>query len=233
VVNSSKEEAMSDRLITRLGGCAGVAYVVFALVGNGISGSSPDLTASRVEIARWAARQHSSAASYAGGYLELLGLLALIVFAGTAYGIFRRAEGGSGALSTTMLGAGLVSAAVKLASVGPAFAVYWRAHEGMSPQLTAALIDGNNVSFILTGAIDAVMLAAAALVILRTRVLARWLGWLAAAAAVLLLVWAPVANHAPPLGMLLGFVWFVAAGITLAVGRRAVPAAEPALSFSL
>lgn len=222
---------MSDKLITRLGGAAGAVYVVFALVGSSVGGSSPDLTASRADLARWAARQHSTTAHWAGAYVELLGLLALIVFAATLYGVFRRVEGGSGALSTTVLGAGLVSAAVKLASVGPAFAVYWRAHDGMSPQLVSALIDQNNVSFVLTGTIDAVMLGAAAIVILRTGVLRRWLGWLAAAAAAITLLSAPVSNHVPPLGFLLTLVWFLAAGIAMALRRGDQPSGEPALAY--
>jgi hypothetical protein len=224
---------MSDKLVARLGAASGIAYVVLAMIGSSIGGGgSPDLTASRAEIAAWVAKQHvGSAVHIAGGFMELLGLLAFIVFVATLFSIFRRAEGGTGLLSTIVLGAGLVSVAVKLASAGPAFAVYWRGHEGLSPQLSAALIDQNNFSFLLTWSIDAVLLGAASLIILRTGVLPRWLGWLAAVLSPALLLSTFAANHVPPFAMLLMLVWIVATSAVLTFRRRSVPSAEPALAF--
>lgn len=224
---------MSDKLVARLGAASGIAYVVLAMIGTSVGGGgSPDLTASRAEIAAWVAKQHvGSTVHIAGGFMELLGLLAFIVFVATLFSIFRRVEGGSGLLSTIVLGAGLVSVTVKLASAGPAFAVYWRGHEGLNPQLSAALIDQNNFSFLLTWSIDAVLLGAAALIILRTRVLPRWLGWLAAVLSPALVLSTFAANHVPPFAMLLTLVWFVATSAVLTFRRRELPAAQPVLAF--
>jgi hypothetical protein len=211
---------VSDKSTRRLAGLAAVAYVVLAFVGSSLDKSSPDLGASRADIVKWAAAEHASASHIAGGFLELLGILSLVVFSAAAYSFFRARENGDGVLSTILLAGGLLSAGVKIASAMLAFPVYWRYHQGMSPQLTAALVDGNNVGFILTWALDAVMLGAAAALILRTRALPRWTGWLAAVTAPILLVSTPAASVVPPVGMLLGFVWFVAAGLALAVRRR-------------
>ena len=72
---------------------------------------------------------------------------------------------------------GLLSAVVKLASGAPMFALLWRADDEISDGLAAVLVDMNGASFILTWALDAVMLASAGGVILSTRCLPRWLGW--------------------------------------------------------
>lgn len=211
---------MSETFTRRLAGVTAVAYVVLAFIGSGLGKSSPDLGASRADIVKWAAAEHASAGRVAGGFLELLAILSLVVFSAAAYSFFRPREQGSGVLSTVLLGGGLLSAGLKIASAMLVFPVVWRYHQGMSPQLTAALVDGNNVGFILTWPLDAVLLGAAAALILRTRALPRWTGWLAAVTAPILLVSTPAANVVPPLGMLLAFVWFVAAGLALAVQRR-------------
>ena len=211
---------MSETFTRRLAGVTAVAYVVLAFIGSGLGKSSPDLGASRADIVKSAAAEHASAGRVAGGFLELLAILSLVVFSAAAYSFFRPREQGSGVLSTVLLGGGLLSAGLKIASAMLVFPVVWRYHQGMSPQLTAALVDGNNVGFILTWPLDAVLLGAAAALILRTRALPRWTGWLAAVTAPILLVSTPAANVVPPLGMLLAFVWFVAAGLALAVQRR-------------
>jgi hypothetical protein len=110
-----------------------------------------------------------------------------------------------------------------------AFAAVWRNKQGLDSQLAAALVDMNNVSFVLTSSLDAVMLAAAAVVIFRRGVLPRWLGWLGAGTAVLLILSAPAADRVPPLGILLTFVWI--AGTSVVLTRRTLrphPATIPA-----
>jgi hypothetical protein len=63
------------------------------------------------------------------------------------------------------------------------------------------------------------MVGAAAILIIRTSVLPRWLGWSGAAITVILLASVPVASKAPPLGFLLTILWIVATSVVLA--RRA------------
>jgi hypothetical protein len=206
---------MTDRPIPRLAALSGLVAVVLVFIGSGIGGSSPDLGASPATISAWVAKQHATTASYAGGFLELLGILTMIVFAATLWSVLRRAEGGDGILPATAFGAGLASATLKLAS-GPAlFAAVWRSGRVVNPQLATALVDMNNVAFVLTWTLDAVMLGAAAIVILKSRALPRWLGWLGAATATISLLSVPLADRVPPVGILLTFVWIISISVVL------------------
>jgi hypothetical protein len=221
---------MNDRPVPLAAALSGLTSIVLLFAGQAVGGGgSPDLTASRAKIASWVAQQHTGATAYAGGVIELLGILATIVFAATLWSVLRRGDSDDGIAAATAFGAGLTAAAVKLASLPAAFAAVWRHNEGISPQLATALIDMNNVSFVLTWTLDAVMLAAAATVIFRRAVLPRWLGWLGAVTSVLLIVSAPAANQVPPVGVLLAFVWIVCTSIVLTRGafrtRRGITAA--------
>ena len=207
---------MSTRPVPLAAALSGLVSISLLFVGQAVGGGgSPDLTASRAKIASWLAQQHMSAAHYAGGVLELLGILATIVFAATLWSVLRGGDSDDGIAAATAFGAGLTAAAVKLASLPAAFAAVWRHGQGVNPQLAAALVDMNNVSFVLTWTLDAVMLAAAATVIFRRAVLPRWLGWFGAVAALILIVSAPAADQVPPLGVLLAFAWIVSTSVVL------------------
>jgi hypothetical protein len=217
---------MAHRPLPRLAALSGMLYVVLVFVGQGIGGggNAPDLTKSRAAHLAWIAKQHPTTHGYVGAFLELVGILTLVVFAASLWAVLRERDE-SGVASATALGAGIASAAVKLASLPAAFAVYWRAQDGWSPQLATALFDMNDAAFVLTWAIDALMLAAAATVVFRTGVLPRWVGWLGAVAAALAVASVPVATKVPPLGMLLTFAWILATSAVLT--RRALrPAAR-------
>lgn len=221
---------MTNRPIPLAAALSGLASVVLMFAGQAISGGgSPDLNASRAKVVSWLAAQNGSASQYIGGTVELVGVLATIVFAATLWAVLRGADGDDSVPAATAFGAGLASATIKLASLPAVFAAVWRHKDGLNPQLAAALVDMNNVSFVLTWTLDAVMLAAAATVILHRRVLPRWLGWLAAATAAISIVSAPAADHVPPLGILLTFLWILSTSIVLT--RRALRAQpRPALA---
>jgi hypothetical protein len=93
---------------------------------------------------------------------------------------------------------------------------------GIDPQLAKALVEINDYAFLLTWAVDAVMLAAVAACALRTGALPRWLAISAAVIAPLLLASVAGGNQAPPFGFLLGFAWFVAASVALLRPGRAL-----------
>ena len=92
----------------------------------------------------------------------------------------------------------------------------------IDPQLAKALIEINDYAFLLTWAVDAVMLAAVATSALRTGALPRWLAISAAVIAPVLLASVAGGNQAPPFGFLLGFIWFVAASVVLMRPRHAL-----------
>lgn len=117
--------------------------------------------------------------------LELISLLLFIPFLGYLWSVLRQAEGEGGWLSATAFGAGLVAITIKLGSIGPGLAAQ---QAGLNPQLHEALDKMNSVAYIATMLPLSVLMAAAAIVILRTRALPRWLGWMAALIAPTLLV---------------------------------------------
>jgi hypothetical protein len=216
---------MTNRIVPRSAALSGVVAVVLLFAGSGLSGSSPDLTASRAKIASWLVSHPMTTGRVVGGFVELLAVLALIVFAATLASVLRRGEGDHAILSNTALGAGLLSAGIKLVSVPAAFAAVWRTKQGMSLELASALVDMNNVAFVMTWAVDAVMLGAAAIVIVRSGILPRWLGWFAGVTAAVSLATVPVAAKAPPLGILLTFVWLILTSVVLLRNRVPAPRA--------
>jgi hypothetical protein len=157
-----KEIIVSERLWQRLGAACGILYVVL-LFGPSSTGSQ-----ARIVVV-----------------LELIALLLFIPFLGYLYSVLRSAEGEGGWLSATVFGAGLVNITIKLGSLGPGFAAQ---QAGLNPQLHEALDKMNSVAYITTMLPLGVLMAAAAIVILRTRALPRWLGWMAALIAPTLLV---------------------------------------------
>ncbi len=208
---------MSTRSIGRIGAAAGALYVVLALVGDTLAGTgdSPALGAPAADYARWLADSAPTGAGYVGAFLALIGLLAFIVFSAALYDVLRRSERERTWLPAAALGAGLVSAAIKLTSAPPLLAAFSLRH-GIDPQLAKALVETNDYSFLLTWAVDAVMLGAVAACALRSGALPRWLGVSAAVIAPVLLACVAGGNQAPPFGFLLGLLWFVAASVALA-----------------
>ena len=212
---------MNTSLLTRVGAACGALYVVIAILANDVLGSSsPDSTASAATIGAWWRANPPTSGDWALGFLELVALLCFPVFVITLAWLLQRADGGATWLPWAVLGMGLVSAAVKIASGAPMFALAWRANDGISNGLAAAMVDMNGAAFVLTWALDAVVLAAAGGVILRTRCLPRWLGWFALATAPLLLANIPMAISGPPL-FLLALIWIVATSITLVLRPEA------------
>jgi hypothetical protein len=215
---------MNTSLLTRLGAACGALYVVIAILANDILGSgSPDSSASEQAIGTWWRSHTVTNTDWAIGFLELSALLCFPIYVVVLAWILQRADGGRTWLPWAVLGMGLLSAVVKLASAAPIFALVWRADDGISDGLAAAMVDMNSAAFVLTWALDAVMLAAAGGVILRTRCLPRWLGWWALVTAPLLLLNVPIAVSGPPL-FLLALIWIVATSVTIAIRGERTPA---------
>jgi hypothetical protein len=181
-----------ERLWWRLAAASGILYVALGLARGG--GGGVGVGDSRATIATWVSGTLGArGVNWTGAYLEILALLSLVVFIGVLSAALRRQEGMESWLSNVTLGAGLVSVTVKLASLPAAFALAYRAHEGFDPQLAAVLSDMNTFAFVLTWPLTALLVAAAAIGILRYKVLPAWLGWSSAVAAIALLAAVPLA----------------------------------------
>src|SRR3954470_18783471 len=147
--------ATSSRALARTGAACGIAYAALAVVGNDIltsAGHAPTPNASPAAIGAFVASHPPTNQVWIGAYLDVLGLLAFIGFVAYLASVLRRADRNGGFLPTVVLAGGLVAAAVKLASLGPGFAVLYRAPD-ISPQLATALFDMNNAAFALDWAL--------------------------------------------------------------------------------
>lgn len=157
---------------------------------------------------------------------ELVGMLFFLLFLGYLYGILRRAEGENGWLAATAFGAGLVDLTIKLGSLAPSFAAQ---EPGLSTQLHDALHKMNSVAFIVTMLPIGVMMAAVAIVALKTRVLPLWLSILAALTAPACLVNGMFLDAEFGPAFLLFLLWISLASITLTLrGGADSVAASPA-----
>jgi hypothetical protein len=192
---------MQGSIWPRLGALSGVLFVVL-LMGSTSTGSD-----AQIIIA-----------------LELIAILLFLPFLGYLYSVLRRAEGEGAWLSPTAFGAGLVDLTIKLGSIAPGFA---SRTEGLDPQLHQALEKMNSVAFIVTMLPLGVMMAAVAIVVLKTRVLPLWIGLLAAITAPACLVNGMFLDAEFGPAFLLFLLWVMLASIvlTLRAGRATVEAA--------
>ena len=197
---------MTDRFAQTLGGVCGILYVVLLMAGDGLGGPGSQLALS----------------------LEVLAFTSFLFFLGSLWGAMRRAEGGGGLLSATAFGAGVMSVTIKLASAAPVLAARANAGE-LDPNITGVLEDINDASFALTFFPLAAMLAAFALVAIRSAALPGWLGWAAAALSVAFAVGglagsADLASDWAGLPMLIFTPWVIATSVVLIRRARSATA---------
>ncbi|MFL5800886.1 MAG: hypothetical protein ACJ8CR_04015 [Roseiflexaceae bacterium] len=196
---------MSDRLWQRLGAASGIVYVVLLIGGGSIEGNTFGIAF----------------------FVEILAFLFFLFFLGNLWSALRRAEGSSGWLSATAFGAGLMSVTIKIASAAPVLAARYRAGDGLDPQLARTLQDINDASFYLSFFPLAVLLAAFAIVAIRSGALPKWLGWIAAALGLAFIVGGmsgSVDLHSEWAGlpMILFTFWVIAASVVL-IRRAGAP----------
>jgi hypothetical protein len=224
----------NERLWWRLAAASGLMYVGLGLARGG--GGGVGIGDSRANVSAWVGGTLGPrGVNWAGAYLEILALLSFVVFVGVLAAALRRREGAQPWISNVTLGAGLITVALKLASLPAAFALAYRAHEGFDPQLAASLTDLNNFSFVLTWPVSALMIGSAAVAILRYGALPAWLGWAGAVAAVALMAAVPLAfGQGALVALVASTLWVALASATMVVRPRLeierVPNLEPASS---
>ena len=197
---------MYERILPRLGAATGALFVVL-LFGPSASGSGSTIVI----------------------VLELIGLLLFIPFLGYLWSVLREAEGPGGWLATTAFGAGLVDVTVKLGSLAPGKVAD---DYGEATPIHKALEDMNSVAFIVTMLPLSVLMAAVALIALKTGVLPRTLGWLAAVTAPLLLVNGMFLEAEFGPAFLLFLLWTLLASVVLTVRSAGSPSSAQQLEAS-
>ena len=178
-------------------------------------------------VALTAASNGSADASYIAGFAALALFLPFLAYLCL---VLREAEGEHGWLTMAALAAGTAGITIKLGSGAPEIA----ANHLANGIVHNALQDIANVATVTSMYPLALMLGAVAVIVLRTRVLSRWLGYGAAVTAAALAVNAGFINATIVPAFLLFAVWTLAASAVLFVKARnhavhITPAPAPAV----
>jgi Domain of unknown function (DUF4386) len=174
-ISFMKEEHMSSSFIARLGAAGAIAYGVMEIVGDSLS-STTDSTQTPQQIAAYFASNAPTTATWAGIYIEALGMFALLIFGAYLWSVGRDREGGR-LLAVLALSGGVVQTAAMLAAEPPKIAIFYRAAQGIDPQIVATLQDMHNAFFFLGFMPQALLAAAAGGLAIRTGLFPAWLGW--------------------------------------------------------
>lgn len=183
----------------------------FMLIGS--AGFAVQPGASLEEVAR-VVTQPAPPLAFAGLTLDVLGSLAFVVFAGRLWGTLRQAEGAPAWLSVSAFGAALLAVAGSFVDKTIFAAIFSQAGQGLEPSVATALYAAASASFGLFSAFAGLFIGLAALVVLQTGVLPRWLGWLGVVVLVLSVVGIAIAG----VGFLafpLVLLWLIATSLLL------------------
>ncbi len=210
----------------RLSFASGVAAAALYLAGAAlfiavIAPELPAFGAPAPERAAFYARMARDPLYRGISFVGELQMLPLLLFLGGLRGVLARVEGGSGALSSTVFGAGVVLAVVTpVAILFEDHLMLGFATAGVDPVIVASIDGLGPLSFALGGFPQAVVLCGTAAILLPARLMPRWLGWFGVGVAVLTLAGTgtllrgalfPLAT----LSMLLFRVWILALGVVL------------------
>ncbi len=195
---------MDKKIWPRAGAACGILYVVLILSGNSV---------------------YESGNETVGLLMELAGMILFVPFLGYLWSVLRQAEGEDGWLSATALAAGLMGITIKFASIAPVLAAN-NLEEGTPLYRSLGLI--GDVSFNLSVFPFAVLVAAVAIVALKTRVLPAWISWMGAVTAPALLVNASFFGADFILAFLIFVLWVILLSAVLTWRAGSLRSAETA-----
>jgi hypothetical protein len=206
----------------RISGIAGLLFVVASFVASAINVEPPQYNQDSAAIAAWFAE--NSQQYRAGHFLAGLAFLLFYVpfFAGL-YERLRAAEGSPAIWSRVTWGGAILSPAAGMTSgafvVGAALL-----GNTVSPDVARLSMASNFYAFVVSGALSGIAVTGAAVVILRTGVFPRWLGWAAALIAVAAIMGSAAIVENDPAGLfaavnrlawLAYFLWIAAVAVSL------------------
>jgi hypothetical protein len=165
----------------------GVVAVVLWVVGVFVLESvSPDREESARDILRYF--DDESTTLLVGVFFFALGTVFFVWFLGSLRASFLAGEGVPGTATAIAFAGGVGKAVFDLAVVGNTAAGALAAEERLSPDAAQAIFWMDNTFFVGAQMMALVFMAASALVVLQTRVLPVWMGWLALLVALGLLI---------------------------------------------
>ena len=165
----------------RLGASLGVVFVALQLGLGAVLGGAPALDTPPAEIQRYLLDDGANVLLAAT--MGTLSAFFFILFLGTLRTFLRTAEGPAGSLGTVAFGAGLVTIALATTAGLPTVALAWDDTAALAdPGLVQAAWNLNTLALVPIGSSAGAFCLAAALIILRTRVMPAWVGWVGALA---------------------------------------------------
>ena len=216
------------RQLERWAPLSGIIFVVLMVVGTYFVADVPDPDAPQQAIADYLADSGNHMRNIIGAYMWVLGALAFLWFVTRLRSVLRGAEGGTGALSNLVFGAGVVYSALMIASgvvfAAVAYAVELRGATVSDPDFVKVLPQMAWMILLLgAGFAGLLLMLATSILSFQTSVLPRWLAWLGIVAAIALLFDVIYVNIVPLL------IWVLAASIVLLRRREetATAAASP------
>lgn len=200
------------RSLDRVGAAGGLLGVLLSVGGFaviGAAGFAADPDASTQELAQ-VLEEGSAGLARVGIYIDTLGSLFFILFVARLWATLRQGEAQAAWLSVAAFASGVVMVVAGLGDKIAYHAIVLAAEQGLNAQSAAPLFYVVGGSFVLFQAFGGFFLLATGIGLLRTRALARWLGWAGVVVGL-----AGIAAAAAP-GGLAGFIVFPFFVLTIA-----------------
>jgi len=192
---------MDDKKIEKWAALSGAVFVILGVIGAFIAGSPPKVSDTDQKIIDFV--KDNQDALKCGAYLAGLGLVFFLFFLGIVWTRLGRAEGGAGRLAGTSAMAGVATVAI----AGAGFAI--NAYSALHPAQSAGNYRLATVVFGILSFTALVFVEAASIVIIRTKFLPAWLGWLGMLSALLWLVGGAAVATENDTIFVIGFVAFL------------------------
>ena len=214
---------MNERQWEQLGAATGMVAVVLLVISVLGTPMPPDLNEPSLKSAQWF-KDHQDGIRTAT-FIGVMASFFFLWFLGSLRSFLRVAEGGSGRLASVTFAGGI--ATVALAAVGGTCLTVGALRPTTSPFILQTLFDLNFYVLAVGAFTLAAYLAAGSVVILRSRALPAWLGWIGIAGALAQLLTAlaifgsttgatnPKDGLIPILGLAAFAVWTLAASILI------------------
>ena len=203
--------------IAPLSGIVAVVLLVAGFLVFGLAGDRPGGDAAADEYLAYF--RDDAGSLWVGSWIAFIGFAAFIWFLGSLRSMLFRAEGGVGRLASLAFAGGVAATILLFASLATQIsgAIAADESENLSAQTAEALWWAGNGFFVAATFALAILLAATAIVVLRSRVLPVWFAWLSGVMALVALVpfisWALVIFVMP--------LWLI--GLSLWLWRRYEP----------
>ena len=208
-----------------IAGLCGLVFVVTAVVGFGALIGQPPMLDEPVS-ATTKFLETSSTRVYTGGWMQALGAAALLIFAGRLLHLCRGSDPLSWLAPVGFTGIA-IGVALTFAGWAMGASAFYLGQRDLDAHTVQALLGVYAIIHALTSVTDALWLGIVGLLVVRSSVLPRWVGWSAIGVAVVMLGVAPwYPRSVVELSASLYFLWIVVASITLLRVSCQVPEAR-------